>query len=416
MHARTKTPVVGNTTWAPVVLAMARAVRRAATLRAVPPACAMPFRLLAMACAITTALQMDGFPAMSGVKGIIISSSVLHDAEGCAHPGAIEAVKSLQDYAGEKSVTVASTSVADVKFETMRLHSMGFESLREEHVVTAGELFTSSLLDARNVLSPGYWRSPLSGLGHMCAAHWRGTDFDETTLLSRAGSELSDKPHKVGFMLCSNGGGSTRMCSRDMFNHEASELSTEEPLGSDALRVMRDSLKQKLPLVELASDQHIASPVSQLYSALGGKVVRFGKRELFHHAWRSMGGNEMPGSLLKSNVLVVTNSLTADVGLAIDDGFVPCLVRSSGMHARDSPEEWSQNLVHYAQIPENVANRMIRNHDRAWCLLDQGLEPRAERGLGRVMPLMTRRRDIPRFRWLAEAGQKSPVFLSVPGL
>ena len=131
-----------------------------------------------------------------------------------------------------------------------------------------------------------------------------------------------------------------------------------------------------------------------------------------------MGGDEV---LLKSSVLVVTNSLTADVGLAIDDGFVPCLVRSSGMHARDSPEEWSQNLVHYAQIPENVANRMIRNHDRAWCLLDQGLEPRAERGLGRGMPLMTRRRGIPkreaeRVRWLAEAGQKSPVFLSVPGL
>ena len=362
---------------------------------------------------------MEGFP-VSGVKGIIISSSVLHDAEGRARPGAIKAVTSLQDYAGKESVAVASTSVADVKFETLRLHSMGFTSLRQEHVVTAGDLFTSSLLDARNFLSPGYWRSPLSGYGHMCAAHWLGTDFDETTLLSRAGSALCDKPHKVGFMLCS---GQTRVCSRDVFNHEASECSTNELLGTDALRVMRASLKQKLPLVELASDQYIASPVSQLYSAMGGKIVRFGKRELFHQAWRSMGGNEQ---LLKSSVLVVTNSLTADVGSALDDGFVPCLVRSSGTHARDSPEEWSQNLVHYAQIPENIANRMIRKHDRAWCLLNQGLKPeaaQAKRGLGQVMPWITRRgrqgipkREAETLRWPARIEQKSPVFLSVPGL
>ena len=138
--------------------------------------------------------------------------------------------------------------------------------------MTAGELFTSSLLDAHNSLSPGYWRSPLSGLGHLCAAHWRGTDVDETTLLSRACSELSDEPRDVGFMLCS---GQTRMCSRV----EASDFSTADLLGSDALRVLRASLEQKLPLVELASDQYVASPVSQLYSAMGGKIVRFGKRE-----------------------------------------------------------------------------------------------------------------------------------------
>ena len=364
------------------------------------------FRWLATACAVT-ALQMDAFP-VSGVKGFIISSSVLHDAEGRARPGAVKAVKSLQKYAGEDSVTVASTSVSDVKFETLRLHCMGFTSLREEHVVTAGELFTSSLLDAHNSLSPGYWRSPLSGLGHLCAAHWRGTDVDETTLLSRACSELSDEPRDVGFMLCS---GQTRMCSRV----EASDFSTADLLGSDALRVLRASLEQKLPLVELASDQYVASPVSQLYSALGGKCVRFGKRELFHHAWRSMGGDEV---LLKSSVLVVTNSLKADVASALDDGFVPCLVRSSGTDARDSPEEWSQNLVHYAQIPENIANRMIRNHDQAWCLFNQDLKPRAKLGLGRVM---TRRRGIPKceaetFRWPTETEQKSPVFLSVPGL
>ena len=131
---------------------------------------------------------------------------------------------------------------------------------------------------------------------------------------------------------------------------------------------------------------------------MGVLCVRFGKRELFHHAWRSMGGDEV---LLKSSVLVVTNSLKADVASALDDGFVPCLVRSSGTDARDSPEEWSQNLVHYAQIPENIANRMIRNHDQAWCLFNQDLKPRAKLGLGRVM---TRRRGIPKceaetFRW-----------------
>ena len=212
MHARTKTPLLKHDL-GPVVLAMARAVRRRRHCRRATGVRDAVW-LLAMACAITTALQMDGFPAMS-VKGIIISSSVLHDAEGCAHPGAIEAVKSLQDYAGEKSVTVASTSVADVKFETMRLHSMGFESLREEHVVTAGELFTSSLLDARNVLSPGYWRSPLSGLGHMCAARAAPASMGYAAVAR--GSELSDKPHKVGFMLCSNGGGSARMPAG--FNH-----------------------------------------------------------------------------------------------------------------------------------------------------------------------------------------------------
>ena len=57
---------------------------------------------------------MDAFP-VSGVKGFIISSSVLHDDEGNARPGAVKAVKSLQNYAGEDSVTVASTSVSDVQ-------------------------------------------------------------------------------------------------------------------------------------------------------------------------------------------------------------------------------------------------------------------------------------------------------------
>ena len=70
------------------------------------------------------------------------------------------------------------------------------------------------------------------------------------------------------------------MCSRV----EASDFSTADLLGSDALRVLRASLEQKLPLVELASDQYVASPVSQLYSALGGKCVRFGKRAtLYKH-------------------------------------------------------------------------------------------------------------------------------------
>ena len=194
-----------------------------------------------------------------------------------------------------------------------------------------------------------------------------------------------------------------------MFAGGGERFQHRRPAGKDALRVLRASLEQKLPLVELASEQDVASPVSQLYTALGGKCVRVGKRELFHHAWRSMGGDEV---LLKSSVLVVTNSLKAAVASALDDGFVPCLVRSSGTDARDSPEEWSQNLVHYAQIPENIANRMIRNHDQAWYLFNQDLKPRAKLGLGRVM---TRRRGIPKceaetFRWPTETEQKSRCF------
>ena len=329
---------------------------------------------------VAVALHMDALP-IRDVSGFVITSSVLHDGVR-ALPGAIEAVSALEREYGAANVVVASGSRADAAEEASRLRALGFESLRSDRVTTAGDLFVDALLDAQNSLSPSHWRSPLAGVRTSCAAHWflEGSD-DDRLLLERAGSDLATALQDAGFMLSSG--------PSQMHTQLVHGFTPCEALDDDAVRVLRECLARELPLVELASDHVLASPVSQLYSLLGGKVIRLGKRELFNHAWRRMGDGEV---LRKSSVLVVTDCLTQDVGSALKCGFVPCFVRSPKSRALLN----TRNLCHFAQIPSDVAHCMIQNHDSAWCL--ETPTPHTRRRPGQP------------------ASKKDCVFLSVPHL
>jgi HAD superfamily hydrolase (TIGR01450 family) len=261
--------------------------------------------------------RYDGF--------ILDQFGVMHDGVS-ALPGAAACVEELHRR-GKKIIILSNTS-ALASSTLQRLPTLGFDPSCFAGAVTSGEE------------AAAYIRTRLGSRGCGLLLTWKATpeSYSVEKFLNRCGNvRVTDRVAEADFVLLHGlevlrgpgPDGAARETSLGSYKRTGDTSSVIEPLLNECLR-------RKLPLLCVNPDYvyvkadgtvaHMPGKVADLYEAMGGVTIRFGKphRHHFQACIRELG-------LPKERVVHVGDSLHHDVAGANAAG-VPCVLVAGGVH------------------------------------------------------------------------------------